>query len=65
MMVSEKLFVADCDKASVTVTVKVEVPILVGVPDITPVELSVRFVGSAPEARLQTRGPTPPLAWRV
>ena len=65
MMVSEKAFVADSDKASVTFTVKFEVSTVVGVPDITPVELRVRFAGSAPETRLQTRVPVPPLAWRV
>ena len=65
MMVSEKAFVADCENASVTVTVKFEVPALVGVPEMVPVELRARFAGSDPETRLQTRVPVPPLAWRV
>jgi len=64
-MVSEKALVADSDKASVTFTVKFDVPALVGVPEMVPVELRVRFAGSAPETRLQTRVPVPPLAWRV
>jgi len=64
-MVSENAFVADCENASVTVTVKFEVPALVGVPEMVPVELRVRFAGSAPAETPQDRVPNPPLAWRV
>jgi hypothetical protein len=64
-MVSAKAFVADSDKASVTLTVKFEVPVLVGVPEMVPVELRVRLAGSDPAETPQTRVPVPPLAWRV
>ena len=65
LMVSEKAFVADCDNASVTFTVKFEVPAMVGVPEMVPVELRVRFAGRDPAETPQERVPIPPLAWRV
>ena len=65
LMVSEKAFVADCDNASVTFTVKFEVPVLVGVPEMVPVELRVRFAGSDPAEAIQESVPVPPLAMRV
>jgi hypothetical protein len=40
-------------KLSVAVTVKVEVPVAEGVPDITPPELRVSPVGRLPEVRAQ------------
>lgn len=57
--------VSVCDSASVTRTVKLEMPVLVGVPEISPFELKVRFAGSDPALRLQTNVPVPPLACRV
>jgi hypothetical protein len=53
------------DAASVTFTVKVEVPSAVGVPEIAP-EASDRPAGSDdPEARLQVSVPVPPVAASV
>ena len=51
--------------ASVTCGVKGNVFATVGVPEITPVEVSrVRPVGSVP-VKLQTKGAVPPVRWRV
>jgi hypothetical protein len=47
---------------SVTLTVKVEVPPVVGVPKITPAVFMVIPAGSVPLATLQLRGWTPPEA---
>ena len=49
---------------SVTLTVKVEVPLPVGVPEKTPEELRLRPMGSAPELRDQVYGVVPPVAAR-
>ncbi len=49
---------------SVTVTVKVLVPVALGVPVILPVEPRVRPVGSVP-LLLQVYGVVPPLAAKV
>jgi hypothetical protein len=51
---------------SATWTVKVDVPVAVGVPEITP-PLRVKPLGSAPEpeAKLHVRAPAPPLACKV
>src|SRR5271157_1552833 len=46
---------------SVTWTLKLVVPNVVGVPLITPPELIVRPGGRVPEARAQVKGPTPPV----
>ena len=64
LMVSEKAFVSDCDNASVTVTVKFEVPVLVGVPAMVPDVLRLRFAGSEP-VLLQASGGVPPVAVNV
>ena len=51
---------------SVTFTVKLEVPAVVGVPEIVPELLKERPAGSAePDARLQVSEPAPPLACNV
>jgi hypothetical protein len=63
--VIERGCVSVCDSASATRTVKFEVPVLVGVPEMTPLELNARFAGSDPALRLQTKFPVPPVAWRV
>ena len=47
---------------SVTVTEKVEVPAVVGVPERRPVELRVRPAGGAPVVTAQERAPVPPVA---
>ena len=65
LMVSEKAFVADCDNASVTLTVKFEVPVLVGVPEMVPDILRVRFAGRDPAETLQANGGVPPVAVNV
>jgi hypothetical protein len=49
---------------SVTFTVKVEVPVPVGVPEMTPEELRLRPIGSAPELTDQVYGVVPPVAPR-
>ena len=43
-MVMPSAFVAACDLASVTCTVKVVIPVPVGVPEITPVWMAGSFV---------------------
>jgi hypothetical protein len=51
---------------SVTVTVKLEVPAVVGVPEMTPVAgAKVRPVGRVPTVTDQVKGAVPPLAARV
>jgi hypothetical protein len=51
--------------ASVTVTVKFEVPAAVGVPEITPAEVSVNPAGSVPVVTAHDKGNVPLLAARV
>ena len=60
----ERARLTDCPKASVTVTVKVEIPGMIGVPEMIPAGLSERFAGSDPET-LHTNGPVPPVACNV
>src|ERR1700686_5226081 len=50
---------------SATWTVKVDVPVAVGIPEITPLLFRLNPVGSLPEAKLHVRAPAPPLACRV
>ena len=58
--------VTDCPFAAVTLAVKLNVPVAVGVPEMTPVPLvSERPVGSAPLAIDQVYGVTSPLAASV
>jgi hypothetical protein len=53
------------ESESVTCGVKVNVPIAVGVPDITPVDgVKVKLGGSVP-VTLQVTEPVPSLFWRV
>ena len=60
-MVIVKLWSANCGIESVTRSVKVNRPELVGVPEIVPVEgLSVRPGGNAPLVTPHTRVPMPP-----
>jgi hypothetical protein len=48
---------------SITLTVKLNVPAVVGVPEIVPLAAtSVRPAGNAPELMLQVSGVVPPLA---
>jgi hypothetical protein len=52
--------------ASVTATPKLVLPVLVGVPEITPVEASrLSPAGREPEVTAQEYGATPPVAWSV
>jgi hypothetical protein len=52
--------------ASVTVTPKLVLPVLVGVPEITPVEASrLSPAGREPEVIAQEYGVMPPVAWSV
>ena len=46
-------------------TVKLEVPAVVGVPEIAPAPLMANPAGKLPEETLQVMVPTPPLDWRV
>ena len=50
---------------SVTRTVKFDVPAAVGVPEIVPVPLNVRPLGSVPLSSDQTYGEVPPVAARL
>lgn len=65
LTVKENCCVSDCDNASVTRSVKVDVPVLVGVPEMIPAGLSVKFAGNEPMVRLQTSEPVPPAAVKV
>jgi len=56
---SEKAVVADTDALSVTRTVKVDDPTVVGVPDMTPLD-RLSPGGSVPEANDQIYGGDPP-----
>jgi hypothetical protein len=47
---------------SVTFTVKVDVPVAEGVPEIVPELLSDRFAGSEPDTTVQVSVPVPPVA---
>jgi hypothetical protein len=61
-----KGLVTDCPFAAVTLAVKLNVPIAVGVPEMTPVPpASVRPVGKAPLSSDQVYGVTSPLAASV
>src|SRR5262245_14352130 len=61
-----KGLVTDCPFAAVTLAVKLNVPVAVGVPEMTPVPLaSDRPGGSAPLAIDQIYGVIPPLAASV
>jgi hypothetical protein len=61
-----KAFVADIAFESVTRTVKLLVPVAVGVPEITPVlAASVNPEGRTPEASDQPYGGVPPVAASV
>src|SRR5579872_604656 len=51
--------------ASVTVTVKLNVPVVVGLPVMTPLELSETPGGSDPPDRVQVKGGVPPFAASV
>ena len=57
--------VAVCAAASVTLAVKLNVPAVVGVPEIWPAEESVSPPGSAPALTVQVKGVVPPLAASV
>lgn len=54
------------DSESVTVTEKLKVPAVVGVPEIVPEELNVKPGGRVdPVARAQVYGPVPPEAFKA
>jgi len=55
-------FVAVRLLASVTWTVKLEVPAVVGVPEIAPAELKLNPAGRLPEEIDQVYGAVPPVA---
>ncbi len=63
---SDRALVADCAgfEASVTRTVKFDVPFVVGVPEITPADDSDRPAGRVPEASDHEYGVVPPVAVR-
>ena len=63
-IVMESAFVAVPPRASVTRTVKFDVPAAVGVPEKTPVAESVRPVGRVPAVLAQVNAPEPPDAAR-
>jgi len=56
---------ARVEAESVTLAVKLKVPVAVGVPEIIPEEPRVRPVGRVPEERDQVYGVVPPEAARV
>ena len=64
-MVIDNACVSDCDKLSVTCTVKLNVPAAVGVPEIPPVEESKFNPGGIVPVKLQLNGGVPPVRWMV
>ncbi len=60
-----KLLVATCPEPSVTCTVKLNVPVFVGVPLIDPTGDNESPVGSVPSVSLQVNEGTPPETWSV
>lgn len=65
VMVMLNALVPDAFKVSVAFTVKPNVPVFVGVPEITPPEERVRPFGNEPPVSDQVYGPVPPLAASV
>jgi hypothetical protein len=65
LIVTVRFAVALRPCSSVAVTVKLNAPLCVGVPEITPVLLSANPVGSAPCVIAHVNKPTPPLAFSV
>ena len=61
MLIERLPLVAVFAALSVTLTVKLEVPALVGVPEIAPLEVRFRPAGREPEATTQVYGAVPPL----
>jgi hypothetical protein len=64
-MVSVVASVAICPRASVTLAVKLNVPVAVGVPVSTPLAFRVIPAGRLPEATDQVYGLVPPVTVRV
>ena len=64
-MVIDNACVSDCNKLSVTCTVKLNVPAVVGVPEIPPVEESKFSPGGIVPVKLQVNGGVPPVRWMV
>jgi hypothetical protein len=64
-MVMPKELDADCTAASVTVTVKLKVPVVVGVPERAPLADRLSPSGSVPADSDQVYGGDPPLAVSV
>lgn len=66
LIVIDKAFVSDCGIASVTCTVKENVPVAVAVPEIWPVDaVRLKPFGRAPIITPQVRGAMPPVTCRV
>ena len=65
LIVIERGCVSDCDNASVTLTVKFEVPVLVGVPEMFRPSSGRDSRGAIQLDRLQTSVPVPPVACNV
>ena len=62
MIVIERARVTTCPAESATWTVNKNVPVAVGVPEITPVIGFIpRIGGSVPATMLQVSGPVPPV----
>jgi hypothetical protein len=64
-MVRENALVAFCNKLSATWTVNVAAPAVVGVPLITPPEVSAKPAGNVPDVTDQVYGGVPPVAVKV
>ena len=63
MIIIEKSLVALCAppaQLSIACIVKLNVPVVDGVPEINPDELRLRFDGNAPETTLKLIGACPP-----
>jgi hypothetical protein len=63
--VSEKFCVVDAPTLSVTFTVKLNAPVAVGVPPITPPPLKLNPAGNDPDVIVQFSAPVPPVAASV
>ncbi len=61
-MLSAAVWICCGVPVSATFTVKYEVPVAVGVPEMPPVLVRVKPEGNDPVSRLQVRVPVPPVA---
>ena len=65
LTVRVRLFVPCSPPASVTLAVKVKLPDVVGVPEITPAVVNATPAGNCPEVTVHVYGDAPPVACKA